>query len=197
LPYSHSADTSTNTATMTTDRNNNPSYLAKLLLSAVLLSLAALFVGVFYTNSIASEFPLRQLSAYKYGYEATYNAESSTKTELVSFRMLQPDGSLEIKHIDVDTAVKIDLPDQETSIVVPPRRNLRPKDRQLEREQESNDDSTSDKDLALYRKVNDVHSGTCKHGFHHVLTVSTHLFFRAVCSDTDPTDGFSPSTPCR
>jgi len=162
LPYSHSADT--NTATMTTHRNNNNmSSLATLLLAAVLLSLAALFVGVFYTNSIASDFPLRKLSAYKSGYEATYNAESSVKTELVSFRVLQPDGSLEIKHIDVDTAVKIDLSDQEAKVVVPPRHNLRPKDRQLEREKEGADDSTSDEDLAFYRKVNYVQSGTCKY----------------------------------
>jgi len=195
LPYSHSADT--NTATMTTHRNSNMSSLDTLLLAAVLLSLAALFVGVFYTNSIASDFPLRKLSAYKSGYEATYNAESSVKTELVSFRVLQPDGSLEIKHIDVDTVVKNDLSDQEATTVVPPRRNLRPKDRQLEGEQVGDDDSTSVKDLAFYRKVNYVQAGTCKYGFLRVLTVSSHLFFRAVCSDTDPTDGFSPSTPCR
>jgi hypothetical protein len=72
------------------------------------------------------------------------------KLELVSFRSLQPDGSLEIKHIDVETAVVNGGRDAQTVAMIRPHHNLR-----LARLLTADDarDDDGDDGLAFYRNV--------------------------------------------
>jgi len=125
-----------------------------LLAAAIVLSLLGLMLGSFYIKS-SDNFPIRQLLHEPFSPVSSISskevAKRFTRTESVSFRALQPDGSLEIRHIDVDVATRVDDRNAGAKeLVVKPRHNLRPT-RQLQNKDENDDDPSED--LGFYRKV--------------------------------------------
>lgn len=151
-----------------TMRRNKKALLQRLLFAAIVVALSALLVGLFYANADHEHlFPIRQLlhdelSAYgsAVATDSTNASAPVVKSQLVSFRALQPDGSLEIKHIDVDTAVmKVDSKyrshEADTPVVVIKPRHNKQRLRSGRRLQQMQDDDSSE-DLAFYRKVSIV-----------------------------------------
>ena len=140
----------------TMSRNSVGSVFLKLLAAAVALAFSALLVGFFYLNANQEFFPLRQLLLHD---ERT--THGAIKSELVSFRALQPDGSLEINHIDVDTAVRIDPSELQSkeadavAVVTKSRtESLRRSGRRLhDKGDDDDDDDDSSEELAFSRKV--------------------------------------------
>jgi len=153
-----------------TMRRNKQALLLRLLFAAIVAALSALLVGLFYANADRDHlFPIRQLlhdelSAYgsAVATDSTNASAPFVKSQLVSFRALQPDGSLEIKHIDVDTAVRVDTGSNEADapvVAIKPRHNkqrLRSGRRLQQVQDDDDDDDDSSEDLAFYRKVSTV-----------------------------------------
>jgi len=146
-----------------TMRRNKQALLLRLLFAAIVAALSALLVGLFCANADHEHlFPIRQLlhdelSAYSSAVatDSTNASAPFVKSQLVSFRALQPDGSLEIKHIDVDTAVRVDRTEADVPVVVIKPHHNKQRLRSGRRLQQVQDDDSSE-DLAFYRKVSTV-----------------------------------------